>query len=285
MAVKVRGGDDAAEAWGAAGDFLLTEPVRHTIFITFVQGRVAHRETGRYWWAEDEADGAVVGFAMQAPVGFYAGVAPTSPDVVDALCDRIIADGVELPGVIAEAAVAARFAGRWAERLAVPARPTEGQRVYALDRVIPASGPPVPGRLRPAVPDDRETLVRWGYAFLDAVGPFPVTPETMVDRPTAEGRLWVWDDDGPAAMANATVPSAGVVRIGFVYTPPERRRRGYASACVAGLSSHLLAVPGVDRCTLFTQLHNPTSNAIYRRMGYEPVAEVVFYDFGAQPAL
>jgi predicted GNAT family acetyltransferase len=30
---------------------------------------------------------------------------------------------------------------------------------------------------------------------------------------------------------------------------------------------------------LFTDLGNPTSNAIYRRIGYEAVAEILGYDF------
>ena len=111
------------------------------------------------------------------------------------------------------------------------------------------------------------------------VGGLPDEPGDAVDRNLAGDRLWVWDDDGPAAMASATPALAGVSRIGFVYTPPERRRRGYAASCVAALSERLLA-GGAERCMLYAQLHNPTSNAIYRRMGYEPVADIVSYRFG-----
>jgi predicted GNAT family acetyltransferase len=71
----------------------------------------------------------------------------------------------------------------------------------------------------------------------------------------------------------------GVARVAGVYTPPEHRRRGYASACVAALSAHVLATDA-DTCILFTQLSNPTSNAIYRAIGYEPVLEVTRYGFG-----
>ena len=103
----------------------------------------------------------------------------------------------------------------------------------------------------------------------------------MVDRHLAHGRLWVWEDgDGRmVSMAASTAPTAGVSRVGYVYTPPDHRRRGYATACVAALTELLLAT-GADRCMLYAQLHNPTSNAIYRRMGYEPVADIVFYRFG-----
>jgi predicted GNAT family acetyltransferase len=219
-----------------------------------------------------------VGFALQSPVVFSAGVAPAGDEVVDALCDRIIADAPDLPGVIGVAAVAARFAGRWAECLAIPARPVETQRVYRLDALVP-SHTRSPGRLRPAVEADRDALVPWAAGFLAEVGGLPDDPATAVDRHLAHGRLWLWDDDGPAAMATATAPVAGVCRIGFVYTPAERRRRGYATACVAALSEHLLA-EGAECCMLYAQLHNPTSNAIYRRMGYEPVTEVAAYRFG-----
>ncbi|MEA2827807.1 MAG: hypothetical protein QOG43_2246 [Actinomycetota bacterium] len=278
--VAVRATDDGAEAWRAAGDYLLSEPVRHSIFISIVpEGR------GRFWWAVDDdasADSAVIGFAMQSPAGFSGGVTPCAGPVIEALCDAMVADVPDLPGVIAEAGVAAWFAGRWAERRAVPARPTESQRVYCLDRLVPR--PRAPGRLRPATPTDRDTLVRWGRGFASDVDFMPEDPEKVVDRHLAHGRLWVWDDDGAmVSMAVATPPTAGVSRIGFVYTPPDHRRRGYATACVAGLTERCLA-DGATRCMLYAQLHNPTSNAIYRRMGYEPMADVLFYRFGPPPS-
>jgi GNAT superfamily N-acetyltransferase len=252
--------------------------VRHSIFLSIVP-----EGAGRFWWAVDDdspGGGSVVGFAMQSPPGFSAGVTPCAGPVIDALCDAIVADVPDLPGVIAEASVAAWFAGRWAERRAVPARPTESQRVYCLDRLVPR--PPVPGRLRPGTTAERDGLVRWGRGFAADVDFMPEDPETVVDRHLAHGRLWLWENgDGEmVSMAAASPPTAGVSRIGFVYTPPEHRQRGYATACVAALTALLLADGGADRCMLYAQLHNPTSNAIYRRMGYQPVADILFYRFG-----
>jgi predicted GNAT family acetyltransferase len=56
------------------------------------------------------------------------------------------------------------------------------------------------------------------------------------------------------------------------------RGRGYASALVASLTERLLA-GGRRFCFLFTDLSNPTSNKIYQRIGYEPVADVDEYRF------
>ena len=72
------------------------------------------------------------------------------------------------------------------------------------------------------------------------------------------------------------------IRIGPVYTPPEQRGNGYATALVAEQSAWLLA-GGRRFCFLYTDLANPTSNAIYERIGYERVADAAAYIFGRSP--
>jgi predicted GNAT family acetyltransferase len=71
-------------------------------------------------------------------------------------------------------------------------------------------------------------------------------------------------------------------RIGPVYTPPDLRRRGYASAVVAAASQAQLDA-GARFCFLFTDLANPTSNRIYQAIGYEPVRDVEVYTFEVAP--
>jgi hypothetical protein len=68
------------------------------------------------------------------------------------------------------------------------------------------------------------------------------------------------------------------IRIGPVYTPPDRRRRGYGSAVTAAVSAAKLAA-GRQFCFLYTDLANPTSNKIYMDIGYEPVCDAVDYAF------
>jgi predicted GNAT family acetyltransferase len=93
------------------------------------------------------------------------------------------------------------------------------------------------------------------------------------------GMLWLWHDGGPVSTAWTHPPVAGVVRISGVYTPPEHRGRGYPSACVAALSQRLLD-GGAVACTLHTDLADPTSNRIYRAIGYRQVAEHGEWRFG-----
>jgi len=92
-------------------------------------------------------------------------------------------------------------------------------------------------------------------------------------------RVFLWDDDGPVSTALASDIVAGVSRVGFVYTPPDQRGHGYAAAVVAEISTHVMR-NGADRCILYTQLSNPTSNAVYQRLGYRAVGEVLDYNFG-----
>ncbi len=67
-------------------------------------------------------------------------------------------------------------------------------------------------------------------------------------------------------------------RVGPVYTPPERRGRGYASNLVAAVSQAQLEA-GCRSVFLFTDLANPTSNHIYQAIGYEAVRDVADWRF------
>jgi predicted GNAT family acetyltransferase len=69
-----------------------------------------------------------------------------------------------------------------------------------------------------------------------------------------------------------------MVRVGPVYTPPELRGRGYAGAATAAASQAALDV-GVREVVLYTDLANPTSNALYQRLGYRPVEDRVVFSF------
>ena len=88
------------------------------------------------------------------------------------------------------------------------------------------------------------------------------------------GLLWVWEDSTGAvvSLAGRNATAAGVARVAPVYTPPDNRRRGYGAAVTAACTSDAVRC-GVQQVVLFTDLANPTSNAIYQRIGYRPVSD------------
>jgi predicted GNAT family acetyltransferase len=71
---------------------------------------------------------------------------------------------------------------------------------------------------------------------------------------------------------------AGQVRVDPVYTPAPLRGRGYAGAVTVEASRAALTAGATD-VVLFTNVANPTSNALYQKIGYRPVTDFGLYDF------
>ena len=82
----------------------------------------------------------------------------------------------------------------------------------------------------------------------------------------------------PVSMAGLSRPTTHGISINDVYTAPEFREKGYASSLVAHLSQYALD-HGKEFCSLYTDLANPTSNSIYQKIGYYPVADVMDVHF------
>jgi ribosomal protein S18 acetylase RimI-like enzyme len=274
MELNVLFSEDPAFVLEKADEFLSSEPVLHNLILSILHARVAQGEPGRYWIAFHGEK--AVGLVLQSPLEFPATLTPMEPPAVLAVVDAIAEAGVELPGVNGDAATAARFAGQWSERCKSAATPFQGTRLYELLEL--GEIPRIDGQLRQAGSSDRSLMIQWTRAFQEEIGESANGTELRVDRGLAAGQLWLCDQNGETtSMAVGREPVRGVVRLAGVYTPPEKRKRGYAEACVYALSKHLR--DRGYRCVLYTDLANPTSNSIYRRIGYRAVAEALRYRF------
>jgi predicted GNAT family acetyltransferase len=200
---------------------------------------------------------------------------------------RLIAHDVlefrpDTPGVTGPVPVSLHFAEIWQALTGKSFRRSMAERIYKLEKVRPPSG--VSGHMRRAVETDLALLIEWVTAFqMEAFGePDPVAVERMAHNmlvmPPEMRGTYLWEDPHPVSLVSYGGPTPNGMRIGPVYTPPEFRRTGYASACVAGVSQYLLDT-GRKFCTLFTDLANPTSNHIYQEVGYEAVCDVDEYKF------
>jgi GNAT superfamily N-acetyltransferase len=273
MATTVRGTDDPKHVLDAAGGFLAKAPVLHNVILTLLHARIAHPEPGRYWIVETNR--RVVGVVFRSPQHYIATITPMPSEAVTAAVEAIAGEGVLLPGVSGEATTTARFAGHWTERTQCGAIPTQGQRIYEVEAVLTPR--PAPGKVRAVTPDDLDLAVAWVRAFQRDIGETSRDDGDIVAQRLEAGHLWIWDDDEPVALAGVFEAVEGVARIGPVYTPPDRRGRGYASALVGEVSDAVLTRG--QRCILYTDLENPTSNSIYRALGYRAVAEALKYRF------
>lgn len=185
-----------------------------------------------------------------------------------------------LPGVLGPTDAARAFAERWRALTGQPYRRAVAERIYQLEAVTPVLA--VPGALRRATAADRDLLITWLAAFYRETlgeGGLRQAEHTADARLTTEtAAIYFWEDGRPVSLAGYSGPTPNGIRIAPVYTPPELRGRGYASATVAALSQ-LLLDGGRRRCFLFTDLANPTSNRIYQAIGYRPVCDVDEYRF------
>ena len=155
--------------------------------------------------------------------------------------------------------------------------------LYATSEIPVA--PARSGSLRVAIEDDVSWLWRWMLAFAEEVRLTP--PEREASEPTTiaavgKGRILLWEEDGVArAMVGWRDTTDTSARIGPVFTPPQWRRRGYASASVAALTARLLR-EGRRSCRLFADVSNAAANEMYRRVGYRPVCMYQEFSFGEE---
>ncbi|MEU0621784.1 GNAT family N-acetyltransferase [Streptomyces rubiginosohelvolus] len=256
----------------SAGPSLAARPVEHTVALSVTERL---RRSGAHHYGDDDPvlgwwrgpDGAVAGTLVRTPP-HVALLTAVPAEAVEPLVESLGA-GPDLDGVNADRDIAALLAAR------LPGyRTVQEQRLYRLGALRPPSPAPE-GRARAATRADRALLVAWVRGFADATGQSKSSAEWLVDEGTERGSLTLWESGRtPVALAGRTRMLAGTVRVTLVFTPPEFRGRGYGAAVTAESSRAALA-EGAAEVLLFTDLANPTSNGVYLRIGYEPVADRV----------
>jgi GNAT superfamily N-acetyltransferase len=284
--------EDAGEFLARTGERLAQEPVTGTVVTTIAQ-RI--HDSGRgdlvhCWFAVVTGpDGAMAGIAMRtAPFAPYPVYLLAMPDdAVAALAAAVLARGEDVGGATGLRPAADLFAAAIADATGRSVVNGLHHRLFELGTLVEPR--PVPGRLRPVRADEAEQALAWVQQFFvdadeQAGRPAGHDGEAAafgiddVRRKLAEEVLWFWEDaQGRVVhLIGANPPAYGVSRIGPVYTPKQERGRGWAAGAVAEVS-RLLRERG-DRVVLFTDQANPTSNALYQALGYEPVADTVRID-------
>lgn len=283
--VSVIAHHSAAAFLERAGAWLLEREAEHNLLLGIAQDFAAAGGPSdpAILLATVEQHGDVVGCVFRTPphkVGLTRMPLEAVPAVVRAIAQRY----ERIPAVLGPDEVARHFAQRWSALRNTPWREGASQRIYQLEVVNwPVSMPA--GRLRPATTADIPTVREWVSAFAGEVHLLMADPEHIAVEYVNRGIVFLWEDGWPRSMAAVPAATPHGVRIGYVYTPPEWRGRGYASACVAHLSDAVLE-SGSRYCFLYTELANPVSNSIYQRMGYQPVADVmdcIFPEHAGQP--
>ncbi|MFE9766926.1 GNAT family N-acetyltransferase [Streptomyces sp. NPDC005808] len=215
----------------------------------------------------------------RSPAGALGLTADFTRDEADLLADRLAGLGQSLPGVSADHDTATAFAEAWERRTGATAVLRQPLHLYRLGTLTPPE--PVPeGRVRVAGEGDLEQVMRWCHEFAATVA--EVLPGSWADTRFADKHFSFWEtpDGTPVSMAAMTSLIGGMVRVDPVYTPAQLRGRGYAGAVTVAVTRAALAA-GAKEVVLYTDPANPTSNALYKRIGYVLLTDWAVYDFSA----
>ena len=276
--------DSLAEYAASADGLLRGSPARNTILLGAaetlrVRGRAAFGGEAPLfgWWTEP--DGEVTAAFLHTPP--YQPVLTSMPERQAAELARALATRRRpATGVNGDEPAAAAFAAAWQQLTGDTVMLAMRSRLYRLGRLRPPQPRP-PGQARPAGAADRDLLLAWQQAFHhEAHGGSAADFGPEIDDRLSHGGLTLWETAGePVSMAGLSRPSAGQVRVGPVYTPPAHRGRGYGGAVTTAVSQAGRDA-GAAEVVLFTDLANPTSNALYQRLGYQAVSDRAIFSFG-----
>lgn len=271
--------DDAAAFCDRTQQYLLRHPAEHNLLLGIQSALVRIPEA--FTILPDlfivESSGDIQALGTRKPPYNLVLSKVLDPDALDVIANYFHQSQMPLPGVNSFVKEAKTFAQTWQTQTGQSCTLKMKQRIHQLRQVH--LQPQVQGHWRVATGRDRKQLLQWSQNFsLETFGRIEADCERILDLQLQRGSLYLWQDQQPVAMVGGRLSQPAGGRIGPVYTPPEYRRRGYATAGVAAVSQMLLN-QGAQHCCLFTDMANPTSNHIYQTIGYEPVCDWHDYRF------
>ncbi len=278
--------DDVNLFYDHVSAFLTAHEAEHNLLLGIIRGL----QIGEYieyppYLACVENNGQIVAVIVRTPPhNILLSLMDDPQAIIPLVVEDLRHEYPSLVGVSGARLDARIFAEAWESATGQPFRLSSKQRIYKLEQVT--FPPNVAGKMRWAEESEFEMLVNWYVGFITDAGLTITTQERakfivrrFLDSDPTERRLAIWEVDGQAvSMAGHMGATPNGMRVGAVYTPPEFRRKGYAGACVAHLSQHILNM-GKQFGFLFTDLENPTSNHIYQEIGYRPISDVDEYRF------
>jgi predicted GNAT family acetyltransferase len=197
-----------------------------------------------------------------------------------AFADALADENPKLEGVVGKLEACEAFARRWRLRTGWTHKLRHRMRDHVLRTLIAPAA--VRGSIRVAGPDDREWLLDMHHAFAADARLTPLAPESarrLVDERLADGGFRIWNDVEDVAFAGYVIAGPDAARIAPVYTRPACRANGYGAAIVGALCAELTTAG--RQVFLVTDVSNPTSNALYARLGFVALDDFHAFDLVA----
>lgn len=199
--------------------------------------------------------------------------------VIDLFVNNIIDRYKNIPGINGEKVLAESIKDNYIKKTGRKYILENDLGIYKLEKVNECPKPD--GVFRKAEIADKETIKKY-YINFGKENNEPVDDNEQFEQNITEDivndNYYVYEDVEIVSMARKQRPTKNGMSIGPVYTLNKYRNKGYGTAIVSELSKIILN-SGKTFCTLFTDLSNPTSNSIYKKIGYKYAGENISYKF------
>ncbi len=200
----------------------------------------------------------------------------TEPLIYEEAVRYLDAEGIDYPGIIGPLEICEAFKHAYEKKTGRTMVEGMRQRIFVIRSIAPCATPGM--SLVAAEIEHLAFLMPWMRGWFNEIGEVEriASSEEQLKKMIHDKCLYVLEHEGTfVSMAAGIRPFMRTISVGYVYTPPEKRNRGYATRCVGRLTEKLLE--DYEMCTLYTDLANPTSNSIYRKLGYRPVGDSIVY--------
>ncbi|WP_010194774.1 GNAT family N-acetyltransferase [Bacillus sp. m3-13] len=274
--------DNAYDFENKIGSFLLEKEDVFSLFYGVLQAIKA----GNYenpFMAVIEEDGNVLAFFQMTPphpLNIVFVDENRLEEIIDFFIRNMVELGIEFSSIISLKDWAYQVAKKWEVKTGKSHQLLMDQGLYRLNKVNEMLVNS-PGSWRYAEESDSAIIEKWFNLFENDAG-LPISPIEQVKKRVAmfinEQEIFIWEDKGKiVSMMKKSRPTKNGVTVGLVFTPKEERKKGYARTLVKAISSELLK--NFNFCVLYTDMMNPTSNKIYKEIGYEKIADSVHLGF------
>ncbi|MCM3711296.1 GNAT family N-acetyltransferase [Sporosarcina luteola] len=201
-------------------------------------------------------------------------------ETIDFIVRELRSASVPVPSIISVKQWAIAFADVWERQTGKKQRLLMDQGLYRLDEVeekLEMS----PGSWRFASGEDAPLIENWFALFEEDANLDRTLPALIQERVAAfldAREVFLWEDEGKVvSMMKKSRPTKNSVTVSLVFTPKEERKKGYARTMVAQGSKELLK--DYEFCVLYTDMMNPTSNKIYKEIGYKHIVDSLHIGF------
>lgn len=154
------------------------------------------------------------------------------------------------------------FADEWERLTRCDLEIQMDSRIYTCEKVICPSG--VDGQHRVARADDFELVKKWRLEFRSEADGIVRSSDEVIREQVNSGRVHLWQTGTPVSMAVATRSTGNLGMIGAVYTPPEHRNNGFASAVTAAATESILSSGKNMHCSTRTSQIQRRTRSIKR---------------------